>query len=164
MKGHLLMIILVTIENFEDKILLSKKSKKTGKPRYWTVNGQSLYNASLHFTARARVTNYFHNYLIKHIVKQITPSQIIKLHQNLEADPNCKLSISLDIYEIKRGRMPDIGNMWIWIKWFEDALQDCMIIPNDNPNYVIESGRKTYHWVNDPSERKLQFKIQTIKQ
>lgn len=158
------MTISVTIENFEDKVMLSKKSRKTGKPKYWKVNGQSLYNASLHFTARAKVTNYFHIYLIGHIVKQIKPSQIIELHKILESDANTKLAVSLDIYEIKRGKMPDIGNLWIWIKWFEDALQDCMIIPDDNPNYIIESGRTTYHWVNDPLERKLQFKIETIKQ
>jgi len=164
MKEDLFMRILVTINEFEDKMLLSKKSRKTGKSKYWTVNGQSLYNSSLHFTARAKVTEYFHNYLIRHILDQITPSQILELNKCLEVDPYTKLAISLDIYEIKRGKMPDIGNLWLWIKWFEDALQKCEIIPNDNPNYVIESGRKTYHWVNDPSERKLQFKIETIKQ
>lgn len=158
------MIILVTVNNFEDKILLARKSRKTGKPRYWTVNGQSLYNAALHFTARAKVTTYFHNYLLKHIISQITPSQIIDLHNYIEEHPDEKMSVSLDIYEVKRGKMPDIGNLWIWIKWFEDALQECEVIPNDNPNYIIESGRKMYHWVTDPLKRKLQFKIEFIKQ
>ena len=164
MKESRPMTILVTIKEFEDKMLIAKKGKKTGKPRYWTVNGQSLYNAALHFTARAKVTTYFHDYLLRHVVDQIAPSQIIDLNEYIEQHPTEKLSVSLDIYEVRRGKMPDIGNLWIWIKWFEDVLQECEIIPNDNPNYIIESGRTKYHWVNDPQDRKLQFKIEFIKQ
>ena len=157
------MTISVTIKEFEDKIMLVKKKRKTGKPQYWTVNGQSLYNATLHFRARGKVTEYFHKYLSKYIKEQISTEQIFKLEEYMHEHPEERISISLDIYEVKRGKMPDIGNMWIWIKWFEDALQECGVITNDNPDYIIESGRKRYHWVNTPEERKLLFKINFVK-
>ena len=55
--------------------------------------------------------------------------------------------------------MPDIRNMWLWGKWFEDALQQSGVIPDDSPDWVIESGRKRYHWVKTEEERKLLFTI-----
>ena len=52
--------------------------------------------------------------------------------------------------------------MWLLEKFFEDALQECGIIPEDNPDVVIESGRKRYYWVNEPKDRKLIFTIKEI--
>jgi len=152
----------VTIPNHEEKYLVSKKTKKTGKPRWWTINGQALYNASMHFRLRAKVTKYFHSKLSHYIREQISPSNIQLIKSAVTPESDVKLGISLDIYEIKRSKIPDIGNMWIWIKWFEDALEECGIIINDNSDYVIESGRKRYHWVDTAEERKLVFMIYFI--
>ena len=66
---------------------VAKKSRKTGKPRYWTVNGQSLYNASLHFTLRSKVTNHFHDYLSGYINRQITTSDKLALNRYIEENP-----------------------------------------------------------------------------
>ena len=145
----------VEIPEFEYRYVIAKKSRKSGRARHWTVNGQGLYNATLHFRARAKITKYFHKYLSKYIKQQIKKPIIL--------DETTRLSISLDIYEIKRPKMPDIGNMWLWIKWFEDALQESGVIPDDNPDYVIESGRKRYHWVDNEKERKLIFHINIVK-
>lgn len=156
-------IVSIVIPKHEDKFQITKKSRKSGRPRYWTVNGQGLYNATLHFRARAKITTYFHKYLIKYIKKQITKDIIKLINDHVFVDSLIKLSVSLDIYEVKRAKMPDIGNMWIWIKWFEDALQDSGVIPDDNPDFVIESGRKRYHWVDSEERRKLIFKINFVK-
>ena len=59
--------------------------------------------------------------------------------------------------------MPDVSNLWLWIKWFEDALQESNIIPDDNPDYVIESGRIRYHFVDSINLRKLIFTIKITK-
>ena len=48
-------------------------------------------------------------------------------------------------------------------KFFEDALQECGVIPDDSPKYVIESGRKRYHWVSTETERKLVFNIEVVQ-
>lgn len=156
------MKIFVVIPEYQEKYILAKKSRRTGKPKTWTVNGQSIYNATMHFTVRAKVTEYFHKYLSKYIKEQITPLQIRHITTNVGKELPHKLAISLDIYEIKRGRIPDIGNLWIWLKWFEDALQECGVITDDNPDNVIESGRKTYHWVKTSEQRKLVFTIEII--
>lgn len=152
--------ILVTIPEHEDKYRVAKKSKKSGRPRYWTVNGQGLYNATVHFRLRGTITKYFHKYLSKYIKEQITEEDIQTIKIALEN--SMLIGTSVDIYEVKRAKMPDVGNMWLWIKWFEDALQECGIIPDDNPDYVIESGRKRYYWVDTAEQRKLVFHIYFI--
>lgn len=153
------MKISVVIPEFQRQYMLAKKTKLTGKPKMWTVNGQAIYNATMHYRTRATVTEYFHKYLSSYIKNQVKPDQIAMINQLVNKESTQKLSISLDIYEIKRGKLPDVGNLWLWIKWFEDALQDCRVIPDDSPDYVIESGRKTYHWVQTESDRKLVFTI-----
>lgn len=150
----------IVIPEFERKIQLTKKSKKTGKPKFWTINGQSLYNATMHYRTRSSVTAYFHKYMSKYIKEQVSKEDITLI--NLRLSNNFKLSISLDIYEVKKGNLPDISNLWLWIKWFEDALQECEIIPDDNPDYIIESGKKRYYWVENEDQRKLVFKISFI--
>jgi hypothetical protein len=130
-----------------------KNPIKAGKPNVWVLNGQDLYNAVINWRLRKTVANYYHNYFAEYIKEQLQPISI----------PAGKyLSISCDIYEIKRGNMPDASNMWLLEKFFEDALQECGIIPDDSPDYVMESGRKRYHWVETPSERKLIFTIKFI--
>ena len=162
MKEDHLMKISVTIPEFERRFKIAEKTRRTGKPKYWTVNGQALYNATLHFRARAKITEYYHKYLSKYIKEQISNIQIQQIRHNVGKDLPHKLSISLDIYEVKKGMLPDVGNLWIWLKWFEDALQDCGVIIDDNPDFVIESGRKKYHWVETDEQRKLVFKIEIV--
>jgi hypothetical protein len=130
--------------------------------RYWTVNGQGLYNATLHYRLRSKVTKYYHRYLSRYIKKQISTKQIQQLNNLVFPDSIQKLSVSLDIYEVRRGSMPDVSNLWLWIKWFEDALQESKIIPDDNSDYVHESGRIRYHFVDNQMDRKLVFTLRLI--
>jgi len=130
-----------------------KNSKKAGQPNLWVLNGQDLYNGILNWRLRKNIAIYFHKYFADFIKDQLEPITI----------PEGKhLSVSCDIYEIKRGNMPDASNMWLLEKFFEDALQECNIIPDDSPDYVLESGRKKYHWVTAPEQRKLVFTIKII--
>lgn len=154
--------IIVLVRDFEYRYCLAKKTRKTGRPKFWTVNGQGLYNATLHFRAREKLTKYFHKYLSKYIKRQISQEQIIELNNLIFPGSSHKLSISLDIYDIRRGKMPDVSNLWLWTKWFEDALQESHIIPDDNPDYVQESGRTRYHFIDSQEERKLVFTLKVI--
>lgn len=130
-----------------------KNTKTVGTPNLWILNGQDLYNATLNWRMRQTVAKYYHEYFTTFIKDQLKPIQI----------PHGKfLSISCDIYEVKRLIMPDVSNMWLLEKFFEDALQECKIIPDDSPDYVRESGRKRYHWVSSPEQRKLIFTIKII--
>jgi len=136
-----------------DKNRFVKNSKKAGTPNTWTVNGQDLYSAVLNWRMRKTITTYYHNYFSFFINEQLSP---------IEIPEGRYLSISCDIYEIERGNMPDVSNMWLLEKWFEDSLTMCNIIPDDGPKYVRESGRKRYHFVNTEEERKLVFNIELI--
>lgn len=153
----------IIVPNFEYRYQVVKKRRKSGKPGYWTVNGQGLYNATLHYRLRGKLTEYFHKYLSKYIKQQISRQQITELNNQIFPDSSHKLSVSLDIYDIRRGKMPDVSNLWLWTKWFEDALQESKIIPDDNPDYVAESGRTRYHFVDNQEDRKLVFTLKLIK-
>lgn len=131
-----------------------KNSKKAGTPNIWVLNGQDLYNGTLHPLVRSKMAKYYHAYFSKYIKEQLKPTKF---------KDGYALSISVDIYEVRRGTMPDVSNMWPLEKFFEDALQDCGIIPDDNPTYVIESGRKQYHWVENEDDRMLIFNLELIK-
>jgi len=154
----------VTIPEYERRFLVAKKSRKSGKPRWWTVNGQGLYNATLHYTVRSRVTAYYHTYLSRYIKNQISEQDIELIRSLVYIGSEYKLSTSVDIYEIRRGKLPDCSNLWLWMKWFEDALQESGVIPDDDPDYIIESGRKRYHFVDSEDKRKLVFHIKFLKQ
>ena len=155
--------ITVLVPNFEYRFLVAKKTRKTGNPRWWTINGQGLYSATLHYRARDKLTKHFHKYLSGHIKQQITKEQIVELNSHIFPDSHLKLSVSLDIYEVRRGKMPDVSNLWLWTKWFEDALQESNVIPDDNPDYVIESGRTRYHFIDNQEDRRLVFTLRLIK-
>jgi hypothetical protein len=155
--------ITVLVPRFEHRYVVAKKSRKSGRTRYWTVNGQGLYNATLHFRLRSKVTKYYHKYLSRYIKQQISKKRIIELNNLIYPGSSHKLSVSLDIYEVRRGSMPDVSNLWLWTKWFEDALQESNVIPDDNPDYVHESGRTRYHFVDNQEDRKLVFTLKLIK-
>ena len=112
-----------------------------------------LYNAKLNWRARKTIAEYYHNYFGIYIKQQLTP---------IELPENSFFSISCDIYIQSRSHMPDVSNMWLLEKFFEDALQEQKIIKNDDYKNVIESGRKRYHFVNDIKETKLIFNIQIL--
>jgi hypothetical protein len=155
-KFKLIKGILYLIDKNGDRFI--KNSKKAGTPKFWRINGQDLYNAVLNYIIRAKVADYYHNYFSKYIKEQLQPINFTE-----DMIDNYGLSISCDIYEIKQFPIPDVSNMWLLEKFFEDSLVNCGIIPDDNPNYVIESGRKRYFWVSNPEERKLIFYITLIK-
>jgi len=141
-------------KNLEGERLL-KNTKKVGTPNKWILNGQDLYNGKLHHTQRSKMVTYFHDYFGKFIIEQL-PEPIVP-------PEGYTLSVSCEIYEIRRTHIPDASNMWILEKIFEDALQICNIIASDAPDIVRESGRKRYNWVKTPEERKLVFIIALIK-
>jgi hypothetical protein len=130
-----------------------KNTKTVGKPNKWIINGQQLYNGMLHPLLRSKIADYFHTYFSEYIQEQLDPEYFI----------GHKISVSCDIYEIKRGKIPDVDNLWPIIKWFQDALISTKMLIDDNPDYILESGRKRYYWVEDENERKLEFILKTIK-
>ena len=120
-----------------------------GKPKYWTINGQRIYDGSLHYTARSKVARWAHKYLGEY-VKQLPKINIPKGRH---------LRIWLDIYKPGDKLNWDCDNQWIWTKWFLDTLVELEKIPDDNVEYVRSSGQINYI---ESDERKLVFNIQII--
>jgi len=127
--------------------------RKAGEENRWILNGQEFYNQKLDWRLRKNIALWYHEYFSDFIKAQLRP---------IAFGENDYLSVSCDIYEIKRDKIPDASNMWPLEKFFEDALQECNIIPDDNPDYVRESGRKRYHWVENPEDRKLVFTLKFL--
>lgn len=52
-------------------------------------------------------------------------------------------------YEHKKGKRRDVSNIFsLCAKFFEDALQQCGTIPNDNPDY-ISNFTTEFYWIED---------------
>jgi hypothetical protein len=120
-----------------------------GKPKYWTLNGQRIYDGSLHYTARSKVARWMHEYLGAYI-KDLPVIKIPK---------GCYLRVWIDMYKPDDNMNWDCDNQWPWTKWFLDTLVECGKIPEDNVQFIRSSGQITYI----PSdERKLVFNIQII--
>ena len=120
-----------------------------GKPKYWTINGQRIYDGSLHYTARSKVAKWMHRYLGEYI------DQIPKI----VIPEGCYLRIWIDMYKPADKLNWDCDNQWPWTKWFLDTLVEKGKIPEDSVEFVRSAGQITYI----PSdERKLVFNIQII--
>lgn len=135
-----------------------KNVRSAGKQRLWNVNGQDLYNGRLHPVTRAKITKWFHHYLGQYITQQISQGDI-----ELISRYKGNIRITLNIHEVKRKNLPDVSNLWLWIKWFEDALQEREVILDDNPDWIRSSGGTTYHWVETEEDRKLKFNIEIVQ-
>ena len=68
------------------------------------------------------------------------------------------ISISYTYFEADRKR--DIGNICYIDKPFEDALQKCGIIPNDNQNYV----RELHHYIGgiDKGNPRIEIELEEL--
>tara|TARA_R100001530_G_scaffold134565_1_gene109681 strand:- start:554 stop:1138 length:585 start_codon:yes stop_codon:yes gene_type:complete len=120
-----------------------------GTPKYWTINGQRLYDGTLHYAVRAKVSRFMHIYL-KDFIEEIPT---IKLN-DIE-----KIRVWIDMYRpIGTGNW-DVDNQWVWTKWFLDTLVEHEKIPGDHVKYVTSAGQITFI---ESDERKLVFNIQII--
>jgi hypothetical protein len=120
-----------------------------GTPKFWTINGQRIYDGSLHYTARSKVARWVHEYLREYI--QELP--VIKVPKG------CHLRVWLDMYKISDNERWDVDNQWPWMKWFLDTMVEEGKIEEDSVAVVRSSGQITYI---ESEERKLVFNIQII--
>jgi len=120
-----------------------------GKPKYWTLNGQRIYDGSLHYTARSKVARWMHEYLAE-FIDQLPVINIPK---------GCYLRVWIDMYKPADRLNWDCDNQWPWTKWFLDTLVEKGKIPEDSVEYVRSSGQISYIPSDD---RKLVFNIQII--
>lgn len=118
-----------------------------GKPRYWVVNFQDIYNQS--------ITQHARNMRIDKL-KNILKPYIIGVEALSEQD--YPLEICINLYDVE---MPvDISNKGvIYIKVIEDLLKKEGKIIDDKIDFVNSSGGCKFVKVEDESEIKMEVKI-----
>ncbi|MCK5788152.1 MAG: hypothetical protein KAH32_04110, partial [Chlamydiia bacterium] len=132
----------------KDKKYLLKNTKTAHKPKTWNVNGQGF--CSLHWRVKDTLTDYFKRYFSGYVIQQLDP---IDMEGKL-------ISVAIDIHEIVHKDLPDVDNLsWIIRKWFTDTLHENGIIPDDNYEFILETGKSKYVIVDKEEDRKLIFKI-----
>lgn len=126
------------------KIIKNKGS--VSNPIYWTMNGQGFYNNTIHWSVRSKVVKYFHRYFQKYIKEQ--------LKEPMPSFLSYKISMEILIYDVYGPGTPDISNMWILPKMFEDALVSTELLRDDSPEFRRRS-MYDYIFVDKEEDRKL---------
>jgi hypothetical protein len=123
------------------------KNKGTlGNPIYWTMNGQGFYNNTIHWSVRSKVVKYYHRYFTKYIKEQLL--------EQMPSFLSYKLTMEILIYDVYGPATPDISNMWILPKMFEDALVNTGLLREDSPEFRRRT-EYDYIFVEDEVDRKL---------
>ena len=64
---------------------------------------------------------------------------------------NPPIILHYKFYEPSRGQKRDYGNVFDWVdKCFQDALQDCKVIENDNPDWVTNFTHEFFYTDGEP--------------
>lgn len=124
-----------------------------GKPRYWVVNFQDIWNGNMAKQDRAMKVDKLKSILRPYI-------------QNLEPITTFPIGIELVIFDTE---CPvDISNKGvIYTKIIEDLLVNTNkdkednkhIIPDDSVNYINDSGRCKFVKIEDESEKRMEIRI-----
>lgn len=143
------------IYNIATKKEVIKNSKSVGTPKYWKVNGNDLYSATLHPMLRKSIAIKIHDYLFDYI------KNLPILTKNL--GKNVFLSVKFVIFDIMpEDHFWDCDNKWIWTKWFNDTLTINKKWTDDDIRYVRSAGGTEYVEVETKEEKRFEFVITKI--
>ena len=130
-----------------------KNTRVARTPKYWVLNGQSLYSGNMHQMVRNKVTNLVHEYLSS-FIGEVVP---------IELKTGEYLKIRCILSELKGVANWDCSNKWPWIKWFEDTMVESGKISEDKITVVRSSGEIYFHEVENISERSITFVVEKFK-
>jgi len=156
-------VIKITIPEF---MTHAQKSKL----KYLKINGQAIYNGSLHPFTRAKVVKQMHEYVKPFIDEELKGrdlSRLFPLSIRLEVHVPINYSSVRRLKGEIRWSPPkdgyianwDVDNLWIWGKVFNDELTESEYITDDSVSYVTDSGGVRFKEVATFKERKLVFVI-----
>lgn len=94
------------------------------KVRKYRLNGQSIYNRTWSWQVRCMVVEYYHNYFTNIIQQQIKQKDLKDIF------------VSFVLEYPSNSKVPDIDNMWLLAKVFNDSLTLNGVIKDDNPRYI----------------------------
>jgi len=123
-----------------------KNPTKRAKPDYWNANGQYFYSVNIPWKHRSIIVNYYHRYFstfIKEQFKEQFPSFL-----------SYKLDMDITFHEVYSRHTPDITNMWILAKIFEDTMVKDGILRDDSPEFRMRTSYG-YEFVEKEEDRKI---------
>ena len=120
-----------------------------GKPRYWRVNGQDIYNQKVKTFQRNNYIGMLHNYFSKLFEKEFENIRIKKFPLTL--------SITFYVKDMQDHNI-DNDNKWIWEKVIQDTLVESKILPDDNPRIICQNTKRTV-LVDNEEDIKLIIKL-----
>ena len=127
---------------------IAANPRTIGKPKYITINGQALYNARMSPHIRSKVVNSVKDSFIPYM-------------KDVKKIENLPVRISLKMYDTIRQANWDLDNQWLYNKCFQDLLVKLEIIPDDDIRYVTKSAAPEFVPVDNESQRKLVFTIES---
>ena len=132
------------VDGRNKKIVKNPATK--GTPELWNLNGQAFYSTNMHWKMRTVIVNFYHAYFMKYIKKEWKEQFPVFL--------SYKLNMKIKIFDIYSSKTPDITNMWILAKMFEDTVVKAGILRDDSPEFRMET-TYGYNFVDNVEDRKL---------
>lgn len=143
------------------------------KFKHFKINGQAIYNGSLHPRTRALVVEKMHEHIAQYIPNNLDLTGMFPIETSLEFHAPINYGdVSLRIDKLNNckklcwkiptfGYTPnwDADNQWIWGKCFNDVLKQKGIIPDDNVALLRSSGKVEWIETSTLQDRKLVFII-----
>lgn len=120
-----------------------------GKPRYWRVNGQDIYNQKVKTFQRNNYIGMLHNYFSELFEKEFKNIRIKQFPLNL--------TIIFYVKDMQDHNI-DNDNKWIWEKVIQDTLVESKILPDDNPKIICQNTKRTV-LVEEDKDVKLIIKL-----
>lgn len=134
-----------------------KNSRTAGTPRMKKINGQEIYSGNMHVRERAKIVSEMKGFFADHVEKAFKKYGPIP-------DDEMPVKVSIEIHTIVGEGNWDLDNLWIYNKVIQDVIAECRFIPNDNINYVTNTGELQFVEIDDIEKRKIVIKIEKDKQ
>ena len=143
----------IYVDSKNKKVVRNKN--KIGNTIHWNLNGQSFYSATIHWNTRSKITAFYAKYFKDYIIEQ--------LPEKIPSYLGYALNIQMIIYDRYSTFTPDITNMWLLFKLFEDNLVKNKVIKDDSPGFILKTSYE-YKFIEKHEERRLVFEFSYIKQ
>lgn len=134
--------------NEETKEFVIKNTKSVGRPRYWVINGQSIYSGNIPPQQRSVLMAKLHEYF-KELIGDCPKINLIDKE---------RYQIKYLWYLLEDKVYPDVSNLWPYGKAINDVLvKDLKVVEDDSPKYHKQDKYDTEYRETEG------FKIEIIK-
>jgi len=152
----------IIYNQFPTHVAITNNKKAPNK--YIKISGQAIYNGTLGRFQRATAVSNLHNYLIQGLPQSINITYPFITNLEFYAPINYgnvrRIKGQINWKPPKEDYIPtwDIDNQWIWIKLFNDVLQEQKLIPKDTVKDINGLCIK-YYQIDNLNDRKLIFNL-----